>query len=241
MLGSWFDQDKQEITVILTNFPCSYNQCTHCPFDIESIDDEKEVTITNKQIIDEAIEKVVEFDLKRVKIFNGGSFLELPDEVFPILKSITEGKDVSIESRPEFLSKKSIALIFDKLKPLKLNVFIGFDSADDNIRNVLLNKGIPKSELDRILNELKDIENVQFFSYVLFGIRGVSEESVKESVLYFNNYLNGVSAIEFRENPKSELKHQKISESLKKFLIQNCLNVDFIGDDDEQWLLPEES
>ncbi|NVM01604.1 MAG: hypothetical protein HWN67_04680 [Candidatus Helarchaeota archaeon] len=239
MLGSWIDQDKQEITIILTNFPCSYNQCTHCPFEIESIDDGEEIMITNKQIINESLEKVTEFNLENVKIFNGGSFFELPDDVFPILKSISEGRNVSIESRPEFLSKKSISLIFDKLQPLKLNIFIGFDSADEVIRNKLLNKGIPKSELDRISNDLKNIKNVQFFSYVLFGIKGISEESVKDSVLYFNKNLNGVSAIEFRENPKTELKHQNISEQLKKFLIQNCINVDFIGDDDEQWLLPE--
>ncbi|MFX0132240.1 MAG: hypothetical protein ACFFDN_01210 [Candidatus Hodarchaeota archaeon] len=239
MLGSWIDQDKQEITIILTNFPCSYNQCTHCPFEIESIDDEQEITITNRQIIDDALEKITEFDLKNVKIFNGGSFFELPDEVFPILKSITEDRVVSIESRPEFLSKKSVSLIFDKLKPLKLNIFTGFDSLDETIRNKLLNKGIPRSEIDRISKDLKNIENVQLFSYVLFGIKGVSEESVKDSILYFNKYLNGVSAIEFRENPKTELKHQNISEQLKKFLIQNCINVDFIGDDDEQWLLPE--
>ena len=238
MLGSWFNKDTGEITIILTNFPRSYNQCTHCPFEIESIDDQEEVIFTNSQIIEEAMEKVTEFSLKKIKIFNGGSFFELPDDVFTILKAITEGKEVNIESRPEFLSKKSIKRIFDELKPSKLKIFIGFDSTDERVRNKLLNKGIPKSELDRIINDLTNIKKVGFYSYVLFGIKGVSEESIKKSVLFFNKYLKGVSAIEFRENPKSKLKHVKISNELRNFLKKNCLVVDFIGDDDEQWVLP---
>ncbi|MFX1452661.1 MAG: hypothetical protein ACFFCM_17620 [Promethearchaeota archaeon] len=168
MLGSWFNKDEGEITIILTNFPCSYNQCTHCPFELESIDDQEEVIFTNSQIIEEAMEKVTEFDLKRIKIFNGGSFFELPDDVITSLKSITEGKEVSIESRPEFLSKKSIKRIFDELKPSKLKIFIGFDSTDERVRNKLLNKGIPESEMNRIINDLKNIKNVGFYSYVLF-------------------------------------------------------------------------
>ncbi|MHA1301569.1 MAG: hypothetical protein ACTSO9_19275 [Candidatus Helarchaeota archaeon] len=237
MIGSWINQEKQEITLILTNYPCSYNRCHHCPFDIESINDENEITYTNKQIIEEAKIKISEFGIKKIKIFNGGSFFELPETVFQLLNEITINKEVSIESRPEFLTKKTIIPLFRKLSPSKLNIFIGFDSVDEIIRNKILNKGIPQSEINRILALSKELIDISFFSYILFGIEGVSEESVKDSVRFFNQNMNGVSAIEFRENPKSKLKHQKVSENLRDFLTKNCSSVDFIGVDDEQWVL----
>ncbi len=237
MLGSWVNRENKEITLILTNFPCSYNQCTHCAFDIESIDDKDEIIYTNEQIIDEARVKISEFELNRIKIFNGGSFFEMPDEIFQILHSITANKEVSIESRPEFLSKKTVKTLFEKIEPSKLNVFIGFDSADEKIRNEILNKGISQSELARVIKELKDIKDVDIYSYILFGIEGVSEESVKESINFFNENLKGVSAIEFRKNPKTNLKHETVSNKLKSFLKQNCVSVDFIGDNDDQWIL----
>ena len=125
MLGSWVNQDRKEITLILTNFSCSYNQCTHCAFDIESIDDKEEIIYTNKQIIDEARVKMSEFGLEKIKIFNGGSFFEMPDEVLQVLNPLTMNKEVSIESRPEFLSKKTVVnrIILKKtdLNPRSIN------------------------------------------------------------------------------------------------------------------------
>lgn len=238
MLGSWINQDKQEITLILTNFPCSYNKCNHCAFDLESKNDEQDIILTNKEIIDEALEKIKNYIVKKIKIFNGGSFFELPDRLLPSLKLITTGKEVIIESRPEFLTIEAILSVFQKLAPSRLNIFIGFDSADESIRNKLLNKGIPQSEIKRIYSNLKHIDGVFFFSYVLFGIKGISEESVRKSILFFNKYFEGVSAIEFRKTKKNGLNHQEISASLKKFLKQKCIAVDFKGEDDEQWVLP---
>ncbi|MHA1377371.1 MAG: hypothetical protein ACTSRG_03205 [Candidatus Helarchaeota archaeon] len=236
MLGSWVNKEKTEITLILTNFPCSYNKCYHCAFDIESINDKEEISSTNKGIIEEARVKIEEYNIKKIKIFNGGSFFELPAQVFQDLKQITKNKELSLESRPEFLSKKTITHLFEKLKPSKLNIYVGFDSADEKIRNTILNKGISQNEIDRIINISKNTRAF-FFSYIIFGIEGISEDLIKDSVLFFKKNLSGVSAIQFRENLKSKLKTHKISEDLRKFLIENCENVDFIGDDDEQWLL----
>lgn len=235
MLGNFFDDEKGILTIILMGFPCSWNSCQHCYFDDEATSDEFILLRENKKILSKSSEIIETKEINLIKIFNGGSFFELPKELFPLFRTIFQYKEISIESRPEFITKSSIKSLMNELNPKFLNVFIGFDSFSEKIRNTVFNKNIPQSEITRMAS--MKIKNVSFYSYVVFGIEGISEASVKRSVEKFNSLFKGVTAIEYRYRPRLRLNHQIISESLKNWLKSNCLNVDFIGNDDEQWAI----
>ncbi|MHA1786038.1 MAG: hypothetical protein ACTSVY_12830 [Candidatus Helarchaeota archaeon] len=233
MLGNFLDEKRKELTIILMGFPCTWNSCSHCYFHEESSTEKDVVISKNSKILKDAFNIVKSKRISTIKIFNGGSFFELPIELYQMIRKITEDRVLSVETRPELISKPIVNDLISELKPEFLNIFIGFDSFFENIRNIILNKGIPQSEIYR-MSSLK-IDGVNFYSYVLFGINGISEESVIISVKKFNSMFKGVTAIEFREHQGLKLKHQPSSQDLKEWLRLNTILVDFIENENEQW------
>ncbi|MHA1314539.1 MAG: hypothetical protein ACTSRB_11585, partial [Candidatus Helarchaeota archaeon] len=185
------------------------------------------------KIINDVSTKVNLSTLSEIKVFNGGSFFELPKKTIQDLKPLVKDKSFSIETRPELITRISIRSLFSNLEPSRLNVFIGFDSLEPKIRNMLLNKNIPQSELFRIANF--SLDGTQFFSYIVFGIVGIPESSVVRSVEKFNELFSGTSAIEFRPHSQIELEYKESTRFLKEYLKNNCVSTDFIGEDDEEW------
>lgn len=236
-LGWWVKENGTQLVLILMGQPCSWNQCYHCFFSLEASVDEHVVIKTDRQFLREIKRKGNLDAITEIKIYNGGSFLELPIEIFPEIQAIAKGKVLAIESRPEMITKTSIYKIFSKIAPSQLKIFIGFDSFDKGVRNKVLNKDIPQTEITR-LTEL-EYEETSFYSYVLFGIVGIRESTVVESVDNFNDLFKGSLAIEFRHQHDCALEHKTSTPYLLKYLKENCLATDFIGEDDEQWkLLP---
>jgi len=116
----------------------------------------------------------------------------------------------------------------------------GFDSFFEDIRNKILNKDIPQSEILRI-SSIK-LPDVFFYSYIIFGTYEISKESVMKSVEQFNSIFTGVTAIEFREHENLRYESQPSSQKLKAWLQSNCFLVDFIMEDDEQWkIVPDKT
>ncbi|NHI92648.1 MAG: hypothetical protein EAX96_09100 [Candidatus Lokiarchaeota archaeon] len=233
MIGNFFDEKTQTLTIILMSFPCKWNKCSHCYFHEESSTDKNSIIFKNSEILDEASEILERYNPMNIKIFNGGSFFELPTELYHIIERIVDKKTLSIETRPEMITIPEIEKLEKQLNPKIFNIFIGFDSFNDGIRNNILKKGIPQSEIYRI-SSLK-IPNVYFYSYVIFGIEGIKESSIIESVRQFNSFFSGVTAIEFRKHKGLKLKQKLTSNKLKDWLKLNCLSVDFISEKDDQW------
>jgi len=187
--------------------------------------------------LDESDRIITENSIQVIKIFNGGSIFELPSELYSRINDVSENKTLVVETRPELITLEVMKELIRDLKSKNLKIFIGFDSYFEEIRNNVLNKGIPQAEIERI-SKLK-IPNVQFYSYVIFGAEGISEESVKESVNTFNILFSGTTAIEFRKHEGIKLKATASSQDLKHWLTLKCLLVDMIGEDD-QWKIVQD-
>jgi len=237
MLGNFIDEEKRTLTIILMGYPCKWNKCTHCYFHEESSTDKKFLIEKNNVILDESEKIMTEHSIQVIKIFNGGSIFELPSVFYSRINDLSENKSLTIESRPEQITLDILNRLTTDLKSKNLKIFIGFDSYFEEIRNKILNKGIPQSEIERI-SKLK-IPNIQFYSYVIFGVDGIPEDTVKESVNTFNILFSGTTAIEFREHEGLKLKATASSQDLKQWLSLKCLTVDMIGDDD-QWKIVQD-
>jgi len=238
MLGVFKSKDKlgNRLIVILQGLPCSWGKCSFCPFSLEQ-GELAEVLINNRRIINKAKELLKSSNVDRVTIFNGGSFFELPYIVITWLREICKDKIVDIESRPEFITKESLDNVLETLKPKELVVRVGFENYDETIRNIILNKGIPQSEIHRLAKLREEITNyyklpIKFIAYVLFGIEGVSEESIVMSVKKFNEMFDGVIAIKYKKYLSTHPNEVPVSKDLAEFLEQNTLLVDW-GEGDE--------
>ncbi len=239
MLGAFpsIDSLGRRVIIVLQGFPCSWGKCRFCPFYLEQSTNLREVLERDRAIIEEARRIASEIRADRITVFNGGSFFELPMAVVSELASLTRGRVVDIESRPEFLTLETISHALDLLKPARLVVRVGLEVADERVRNEVLGKGIPDSEVRRV-SELRDSVKglgmpVDFVAYVLFGIEGVPEEKVVESVEVFSKLFDGVIAIRYRRYLPHHPKEVGVSDELKRFLEAKCLYVDWgVG---EEW------
>ena len=99
--------------------------------------------------IDEILSKSITNDEKySIKLFTSGSFLdtsEIPIEIqTKILKKISRYKEVAeivLESRPEYVTDKTLKKIAEVIDIKKIEIAIGLESANNNILKKSINKG----------------------------------------------------------------------------------------------------
>lgn len=126
-----------------------------------------------------------------LSVFNGGSFLN-PDEVpksiqsdiFCRFASSPYYRKLFFESRPEYITEQSLsAFPLHSLKNSKaVEVGIGLESADDYVRNKIINKGIPRTGFLRAVEILKD-KGFRTAAYVFLKPQELSEqEAIDDAV-----------------------------------------------------------
>jgi len=137
-----------------------------------------------------------------VKIFTSGSFLdkeEVPVKLYDdIFSSFSTAKVISIESRPEFVTRESI----ENLKRVKkeygveIEVSIGLESSNENILRNLINKGFGIEAYVRAAKLLKD-EGFLVKTYILLKPPFVSEYYAMmdaiNSVIFASNFSDKIS------------------------------------------------
>lgn len=240
MLGVFRVSDKlgRRLVVILKGFPCVWGRCSFCPFYLEQTRDIRDLINTNRVIIDRALEITSAEDYKRIAVFNGGSFYELPYDTIEKLQDLAKGRIFEIESRSEYITLRGVKGLLKYYEPEKLVIRIGFEVWDEEIREKLLRKGMPNSELYRIAELRNTIKKlglpVEFWVYVLFGIEYISEEKVVESVNKFRELFDGIIAIKYKKYIPYHPKEIPVSKSLARFLEENTDLVDW--GENEQWV-----
>ncbi len=116
--------------IIINSGKCGWGKCVFCGWGKHKYDIDA----------DRLIEKFDKEKAECVKIFCSGSFLD--KEQFPVkfqkhVAKSMQGKELIIESRPEFVTKESLAIY----KGVKLTVAMGLETADDEVLKKL-KKGI---------------------------------------------------------------------------------------------------
>jgi radical SAM enzyme (TIGR01210 family) len=230
MIGIDYDENKNRLIVILKGFPCSWGRCIFCQFSRESTTNLEELLNTDLQIIKEISEFSAGHKVERLSIFNGGSFFELPLYVIQQLATVTKDRYIDIESLPPFIQEQTVKSAFNLLQPSTLEIRLGLESSDESIRR-MLRKGVTELEIARVSKLRESIrhsmgERIRFVAYVLFGMEGISEESVIESVHSFKQLFDGVIAIRYRRYNSKMPNAQPVTYRLMSFLSKNCLDVD---------------
>ena len=224
MIGVFEVKDKlgERLVLILKGYPCSWGKCIFCPFVIEQSTNIKEILEVNRSIVKKAMRLVESKGYRRVAVFNGSSFHELPYDSVEKLAPIAEGRVFEVEERPEYVTKDSVKFLYSSYSPTKLIIRVGFEVFDESLRNDYLRKGIPNSEVRRLSNLRNSLRKegvpAEIWTYVLFGIKGVPEEAVVESVRKFKELLDGVIAVRYHKYLPHHPEEVPVSKELRKVL-----------------------
>jgi len=240
MLGVWYDREKHRLTVILKGFRCSWDQCIFCCFSEEAAKNYGDLIETDLEILRQAGKILGQRKVRKLVLFNGGSFFELPYQIVLKLSELTTHHDLAVETRPEFLSEGAVLETLHLLKPSKLTLRVGLESASEKIRTHF-RKGINAVQIRELINLRRKLRRraggrVMFIAYILFGVEGVTEPSVKRSVNFFRRYLDGVIAIKYRRYKADMPRETHPSPKLLEYLRINCEEVDMT--ESEPWEIP---
>jgi len=137
-----------------------------------------------------------------VKIFTSGSFLdasEVPPEVrSTILGELESDPDVSkvlIETRPEFVTQRTVAACKERIRK-DFEIAIGVETSSDEIRDVCINKGFLFEDFIRA-SEIAHRNDATVKAYLLlkppFLSEGVAIRDMVRSVRDVSGYAEAVS------------------------------------------------
>jgi radical SAM enzyme (TIGR01210 family) len=124
---------------------------------------------------------------KFVKIFTSGSFLDdreisprVRNEIIDKLSDITN--KISVESRPEYITDKTLSNIKKNNDLKNFEIGIGLETVNDSIRNDYLNKGFTFDDYKNVANILKK-HNMSLKTYVLIKPPFLTEkESIDDAI-----------------------------------------------------------
>ncbi len=232
------DKLGRRLVVILRGLPCAWGRCTFCPFALEQSSSLARVIGDNREIIARALAEVEREPVDRVAVFNGGSFHELPYDSVERLRPLARGRVFEVEERSEYVTLESLRALVDYYRPRKLVVRVGFESALEEIREGLLRKGMPDSEMHRLSMLRLEARRlglpVEVWTYLLFGMEGIPEDSVIESLRVFRRLFDGVIAVRYRRYHPRHPRAVAVSERLARILEEEADLVDWGGD---QWVI----
>jgi len=137
-----------------------------------------------------ALDGVDEIDL-----YNSGSFLadqEIPPEVRAhVLGRLarTAVSHVLVEARAEHVREDKVRAMRALLRPdQRLEVGIGLESADDHVRDVLINKGFSRADFERAADAL-GAAGAGLLAYVLLKPEGLEERAAIEDAVATTRYV----------------------------------------------------
>jgi archaeosine synthase beta-subunit len=142
-----------------------------------------------KKQFDDAI---AQYDFKnypKLCVYNGGSLLnerEIPTELrrymFNRIREIPEIKRLIIESRPVYIKDEILDEIEELLPDTTVEIGIGVETANDKVRDLILNKGVSSDELRKVGKKLRN-RRTKFLAYVLVRPPFLTEaEAIEDTV-----------------------------------------------------------
>lgn len=167
-------------------------------------------------------EKVKGNQPEELAIYNGGSFLN-PDEIsldsqVEICKEVRGNSMVnllSIESRPEFITRENIKFLVSELWDKKLQVGIGLECEDDEIRERCINKGFSRKDYEKAVKILKD-NNVDVKTYVFIKPLYISEREAIDEAVKTAEYAHSVGSDEIAFEAALVQRYTKMEDEYSK-------------------------
>ena len=180
-------EQTNRLMLVLRTPPCEYNQCTMCGFGNNA---GRNIRLQNIQRqYQNGIAGEDFSDIRRIDFPTAGSFYndrELSSEsrnyLFSEVSKLPVGS-VMVETRVDYLTEEKVRESKSYLRDdQSIELAIGLESADDNVRNKILRKGLSKKGFERFADICKNTDS-QLLAYILIKSPTLSEaESVEDAV-----------------------------------------------------------
>jgi radical SAM enzyme (TIGR01210 family) len=190
--GGILNGEKIKRAVIsLKTSPCrwleSIGGCTMCSICIVP-DNHRPVTSDIKNQFDYCFRKFNFRDHPEIDIYTSGSFFddcnmsaECRDYIFRKIAGEPHIKKVVIESRPEFISREKVEGLRERLNKQKLEIALGVESTERDIRMLCINKTVSDKAIERAVTTVKDLCDIK--AYILLKPPFLTEaEAVLDAV-----------------------------------------------------------
>ena len=186
-------EQTNRLMLVLRTPPCEYNKCTMCGFDNNA---GRNIKLQNIQrqyqngIVGEDFS-----DIRRIDFPTAGSFYndrELSPESRNYLFSEVSKlpvDSVMVETRVDYLTEKKVRESESYLREdQSIELAIGLESADDNIRNKVLRKGLSKKGFEHFADICKNTDS-QLLAYILIKSPTLSEAEAVEDAVQTADYV----------------------------------------------------
>jgi len=139
------------LTIILRTRGCFWAKkkgCVMCGFSTDASD-----LVSDDDILNQFSYAIKDKDVECIKIYTSGSFLDENEISMNVRGKIIEAFDknsmnkVFVESRPEFITRENLSMLDDRFI-----IAMGLETADDYIRNKIINKGFNFEDYERACN-----------------------------------------------------------------------------------------
>jgi len=206
----WFQNPPEGMTLFVVFYTktCQWNQCLGC--NLPSMVSEHHVSFHHimKQV-DHVFENVLDDEkktsLKKIIISNNGSILD--EDTFSTTAllyflakmniSCSNVHTLTIETRPEYVDFAELEVMARALAegdiPTKLEIAIGFEAFDDELRNVHFKKGL---NLD-VFETFVSLVSKHYFTlktyFMLKPVPGISESDAIEDIKKGIDYLDALA------------------------------------------------
>lgn len=179
--------------------------CSMCGFWNETT--QGKTIITAEEFVTQFKNVLSAHDLKSyasLSLYNAGSFLneqEIPfsaaEEIFSLVsEKLPNLRQLIIESRVENISEEKLRALQKILgTDIRLSIGIGFESQNDVIRNLILNKGVSKRHFEKCI-EITNALNIQPIAYLMIKPPFLTEAEAIEDAVESAKYLNKVGVRE---------------------------------------------
>lgn len=189
-VAAWSEKDLLDgeivdaLVVILRSPGCYWSKksgCLMCGYNNDCLP-----SVTQENLITQFEKAMEKYQGQQyIKIYNSGSFLD-PGEIgmdaqMSILKMAGEkARKVLVESRPEFVSQKAIGMAFEHVE--NLEVAIGLETANDDIRRESINKGFKFTDFKRAAKLARE-NGVSVRTYLLMKPLYLTEKEAMDDAL----------------------------------------------------------
>ncbi len=143
-------------SVILGTAGCSYDRCYMCSYKLSCPEKTPESIVSS-------LTSNLYGDFEKLKIFTSGSFFD-SSELTPVQRQEiaaaireTGAKELTVESRPEYITEDTLRPVIEALGETTLEVAIGLESANDDVLKYCVNKGFTYGAFEKKAQLLKNL------------------------------------------------------------------------------------
>ncbi|MCC7568781.1 MAG: archaeosine biosynthesis radical SAM protein RaSEA [Candidatus Methanofastidiosa archaeon] len=160
-MASWTNEERfgdrigTARSIVLDTSGCSYDRCYMCSYKRTCPD-------TTPASIVSDLEAALDGQAQKLKIFTSGSFFDKAElscaQQEQIARIVTSHgfEELTVESRPEFITRETLAPFLSALGDTRLEVAMGLESANDDVLRYCINKGFTFSSFEKKARYLRE-------------------------------------------------------------------------------------